>query len=173
MHSGAPYGRAAVWVIWWGGGWCDTSTTLRLSEECGTVAIDGAAVNEKAGGVDATAEMSALRLRKELLQQETNLVFVVHNYPATISQALLTEIQVTPASVCVYLDVPVDKQAEICSVTVDSVEAEMRKTVHPILEYHRAKETLHTIDASKDDWRQSLVEFVGVQKEVLARDTQD
>ena len=119
----------------------------------------------------ASAEKVALSLRKELLTHESNQVYIVHGYPKTISQALLTEIQVTPASVCVYLDTPDEAQAEACGQTLEEVQAAMQKDVYPVLEYFRAKESLVSIDASAEGWRSELVSDVQRQRELLAADS--
>ena len=146
------------------------SPPCRVAEECKTFTIDGGAVIEKSGGAGATAEESALRLRKDLLQQETGMVSLVYGYPTTISQALLTEIQVTPASVCIYLDVAVEKQSENSGLSTDQIEEAMKRDVRPLLEYHKAKGNLHVINTADADWQQTMQDIVTNQKSVLASD---
>ncbi|KAJ9465245.1 UMP-CMP kinase [Diplonema papillatum] len=136
----------------------------KLEADLGCSLIDGKELVESAGGPHATGESVALALRSTLVQRPLSSVFVLHGFPTSISHALLTEIQVTPASICVFLSVPEVEQAAALGIHEAELKEQMKASVTPVLEYYKAKGTLVDVEKSDGNWYETLKTVVETEK---------
>eukprot|EP01059_Diplonema_ambulator_P021144 TRINITY_DN35170_c0_g1_i1.p1 TRINITY_DN35170_c0_g1~~TRINITY_DN35170_c0_g1_i1.p1 ORF type:complete len:231 (+),score=83.60 TRINITY_DN35170_c0_g1_i1:44-694(+) len=159
-------GKRLVFLV--GGPGCKAKEVAEnLAKDLATLAIDGSSVIAQAGGPGTPAEKVALTLRSTLLEHVMPAVIAIHNYPVAISQALLTEIQVTPASLCIYLEMSDEEQLKVAGITQDELTATMKSDVLPVVEYYKAKESLLTVDVTQTDWYDKVKTAVEKEQSLL------
>ena len=138
-----------------------------LCNDTSCKSLSGEKLIEAAGG-GGNAEEVALQVRSNLLSHQINKgVFILYGYPLTIAQALLTEIQVTPASLCVYVSVPNSQQATATGRSEKEITDYMNSDVLPVVEYYKARKTLFTIDKSEPNWYSGLLKATEEQKKYV------
>eukprot|EP01060_Flectonema_neradi_P007070 TRINITY_DN14895_c1_g1_i1.p1 TRINITY_DN14895_c1_g1~~TRINITY_DN14895_c1_g1_i1.p1 ORF type:complete len:229 (+),score=42.22 TRINITY_DN14895_c1_g1_i1:47-688(+) len=143
----------------------DIANDLGVDTNCQT--LSGEKLIQAAGG-GSNAEEVALQVRSNLVSHKViRGVFILPGYPLTVAQALLTEIQVTPASLCVYISVPESQQASVTGLSESEITEHMNRDVNPVLEYYKARGTLLTIDKSSSDWYSKLLKATEEQKQLI------